>query len=302
MNSQDIKKIVTHSGNFHTDEVFACAVLSIFHSGAIEITRSRKPEAWTSADYVVDVGGVYDAEKGRFDHHQEGGAGARENGIPYSSLGLVWKHFGEQLCGSKEAALMIDEKLVQPVDAADNGKDMFTMNQGGVFPYLLHHVVASFRPTWKEDEMKQLTFDDGFARAMGIARQVLEREIVIARDVIEGRKHVDEIYHKSEDKRILVVPGQYPWEDVLNKYSEPIFVVKPDQVGKLWKVRTVRIHHESFASRKNFPKAWAGKTGEDFARISGVPDALFCHNSGTYIAVAGSKEGALKLAQIALEN
>ena len=41
-----------------------------------------------SADIVIDVGGQYDPDAGRFDHHQRGGAGERENGIPYSSFGL----------------------------------------------------------------------------------------------------------------------------------------------------------------------------------------------------------------------
>jgi len=66
-------------------------------------------------------------------------------------------------------------------------------------------------------------------------------------------------------------------------------------------VRTVRLHHESFKARKDFPKAWAGKNGEEFARVTGVPDAIFCHNSGTYIVVAGSKEGALALAKLAVD-
>jgi len=35
------------------------------------------------------------------------------------------------------------------------------------------------------------------------------------------------------------------------------------------------------------------------AKVTGVPDATFCHN-GRFLAVAKSKEGALKLAEIAL--
>src|SRR3990167_8310800 len=91
-NMETMKKIVvTHSGNFHTDEVFACAVLSLLNDGNIEVIRSRDSEVWATGDYVVDVGGEYNSERGRFDHHQEGGAGVRPNGIPYSSFGLVWK-------------------------------------------------------------------------------------------------------------------------------------------------------------------------------------------------------------------
>ena len=31
-------------------------------------------------------------------------SGGRENGISYASAGLVWKHFGEKISGSKEAS------------------------------------------------------------------------------------------------------------------------------------------------------------------------------------------------------
>ncbi len=295
------KKIVTHSGNFHTDEVFACAVLSILHDGAVEIVRSRDGAVWATGDYVVDVGGVYDAEKGRFDHHQEGGAGVRENGIPYSSLGLVWKEFGEKLSCGKVEASRIDKKMVQPIDAADCGIDSFTLTDRNISPYLTHHIVASFRPTWKEDEQGTRTYDQGFKQALDIAVEVIKREIIIARDYEEGARHAAIAYEKAEDKRIIIVNGSYPWEEVLSKHPEPLFVARPDKSDGQWKVSAVRSNNESFLSRKDFPKAWAGKTGAEFAQISGVPDALFCHNK-LFIVVAGSKDGALKLAQIALAS
>lgn len=302
MNDANTKKlkIVTHSGSFHTDEVFACAILSLLHGGNVEIVRSRDKDVWATGDYVVDVGYVYDPIAKRFDHHQEGGAGARENGIPYSALGLVWKEYGEKLTGDKITADRIDKKLVQPVDAADCGIDTFNLTELGVFPYILHHVVSSFRPTWKEESEGIATFDEGFKRAILVAKDVLLREIIIARDNQEGAQYVEDVYKNTEDKRLIIVEGQQPWEEVLTKYPEPFFVVKPDRSSTRWKVRTVRIHHESFASRKDFPKGWAGKKGEELAHISGVPDAIFCHNSGSFIVTAGSKEGALALAQLAL--
>ncbi|MDO8604807.1 MAG: MYG1 family protein [bacterium] len=301
MNINSKKKIVTHNGNFHTDEVFACAILSILHKGNVEIVRSRDPLVWETGDYVVDVGGIYDAKNGRFDHHQEGGAGGRVNGIPYSSLGLVWREFGVQLCGGSDIAKRIDEKMIQPIDAADCGFDSFILTEKNIFPYLLHHAVASFRPTWKESINKDFLHDEGFMRIFAIAVDVLAREIIIAKDIEEGVRYSETAYQAAEDKRIIVLEGQYPWEEVLNKLPEPIFIVKPDMDSERWNVRTVRLHHESFKARKDFPKAWAGKTGDEFVRVSGVQDAIFCHNTGTYIAVAGSKEGALQLAKLALE-
>ncbi len=294
-NTKKMKKIVTHSGNFHTDEVFACAVLSILHDGAVEIVRSRESSVWATGDYVVDVGGVYDAAKGRFDHHQEGGAGARENGIPYSSLGLVWKEFGEKLAGSTYAARMIDKRLAQPVDAGDNGFETFGV-RGDVAPYILQDVISAFRPGWNEER----TEDEGFLEAVDLAIKIVAREIVRTRTEEEGKRLAEKAYTDAEDKRIIILDGHYPWYEALGSRPEPIYVVKPDRgAGGKWKVEAVRSDVHSFKNRKDMPMAWAGKTGAELAQISGVSDALFCHNK-LFVAVAGSKEGALKLAQLAL--
>ena len=76
-------KIVTHSSDFHTDDLFAVAtiLLALGDTKDFEIIRSRDMSVIETGDYVVDVGGIYDPEKNRFDHHQEGGAGKRDNGI-----------------------------------------------------------------------------------------------------------------------------------------------------------------------------------------------------------------------------
>ena len=87
-------KIVTHSGSFHQDELFAVAALLFIFPDA-EVIRTRDDAVIKSADIAVDVGGIDDPNKERFDHHQEGGAGKRANGIPYASFGLVWKKYGE---------------------------------------------------------------------------------------------------------------------------------------------------------------------------------------------------------------
>ena len=99
-------KIVTHNAKFHTDDVFAVATLLILYPGA-EVIRTRDESIIKMADIVVDVGQVYDAGNNRFDHHQVGGAGKRENGIQYASFGLVWKKFCEILTGGIEEARMI---------------------------------------------------------------------------------------------------------------------------------------------------------------------------------------------------
>src|SRR3989344_2504806 len=98
------KKLITHNGSFHTDDIFAAATLSVLlerKGETYEIIRTRDEEIIKTGDYVFDVGGIYDKEKNRFDHHQVGGAGKSESGIEYSSFGLVWEKFGEEFCNSK---------------------------------------------------------------------------------------------------------------------------------------------------------------------------------------------------------
>jgi uncharacterized UPF0160 family protein len=68
------KKIGTHNGTFHCDEVLACCMLRQLHEYKdAEIIRTRDQAALEECDIVVDVGGVYEPEKHRYDHHQRYG-------------------------------------------------------------------------------------------------------------------------------------------------------------------------------------------------------------------------------------
>ena len=95
--------LVTHSGTFHLDDAFAYAVLRLaFGLGAAGVDhaliRTRDEAVVAGADVAWDVGAVYDPAAGRFDHHQRG-APVREDGLPYSAAGLVWRHHGEAATG-----------------------------------------------------------------------------------------------------------------------------------------------------------------------------------------------------------
>jgi uncharacterized UPF0160 family protein len=51
----------------------------------------------------------------------------------------------------------------------------------------------------------------------------------------------------------------------------------------------------------DFPESWGGKKGEELAKETGICDAIFCHNL-RFIAVAKSKQGAIKLAKKAVSS
>lgn len=64
-------RIGTHSGTFHSDDAMACMMLTRFtkqFKGA-EIVRTRDLSLLSELDLVVDVGGKFDLQGLRFDHH-----------------------------------------------------------------------------------------------------------------------------------------------------------------------------------------------------------------------------------------
>ena len=285
------KVLVTHSVTFHTDDVFATAALSLLLNDNVKVIRSREEKVIATADFVYDVGGVYDPETNRFDHHQVGGAGARENGIPYAAFGLVWKTYGTQICGSEIVAQRIDEHLVQAIDANDNGVNLFTL-ETPVAPYTLADVIFAFRPSYKEKQ----DYDAGFAKAVVLAKTILSREIRKIKDSLEAETFVEAAYQQAEDKRVIVMDQHYPWGDTLGAHPEPLYVVFPK--FDTWRIECVRKEKHSFENRKPLPESWAGKRDLELSQITEVPDAIFCHN-GRFMAVTKSKQSALKLAEMA---
>lgn len=296
MNDKKIK-IVTHSGTFHVDDLFAVAALQLLRGVEnTEVLRSRNPEVWAMGDYVVDVGDVYDPSTHRYDHHQHGGAGARSTEVPYSALGLVWKHHGEELCKSKEIAEWLEREMVISIDLADNGVEVYVPTHADIHPYLIHRMLFVMRPTWKEGDVH----DERFMEMLPIARRIIEREIIMARDTIEATNFVKKAYIDSIDKRLVILDHPYPWQGVLAKTTDALYVVKPKSQGTTWEVECVRNDVHSFLNRKPLPFEWRGHRDGVLAEKTGVLDAIFCHNNG-FIAVAGTREGALALAKLALD-
>lgn len=294
------KKIIiaTHSSVFHTDDVFATATLILWLKKEkeiglekIEIVRTRNQNKIEEADYVVDVGKVYDPENNRFDHHQE--TIKRENNIPYAAFGLVWKHFGIDLCnGNKKVWQKIEEKLAEPIDSHDTG---YLLNEPGR-EYILEDVVETFLPSWKEEK----DFDSNFLEAVNLAKKIISREIKKSHDELEAKEIVREIYRKSKDKRILVLDQNYPLDDLAyTEMPDLLYKIFPVNEESRWYLKAIKAHPGRFDLRKPLPKEWAQKSREEMKEITGVDDVFFVHNN-LFVAVTDSKEGALKLAEIAI--
>ncbi len=282
--------IATHNGNFHADDVFSIAALkNVFPT--FNLVRTRDLEVIGQADIVIDVGGIYDPETGRFDHHQRGGAGERENGIPYSSFGLVWQKYGLEICGgNQDIANSVDSGLVSTIDAIDCGY-VKGVSEG----ISLSQSISMFNPTWQEESH----FDTCFDEAVEFASRILTRFIASASGGISAKAIVAKAIEDAEDPRLIVLEQYTPWKRTVHALStDALYMVYPSNSGD-WRIQTVPVEPGSFEDRKSLPKPWAGLSNKELQEVTQIEDAMFCHN-GLFIAGAASFESTMKMAAMAL--
>lgn len=291
-------QVATHDGSFHADEVFAIAALGLLPE-TLEVLRTRDHDLLAAADLRVDVGFRYDPESGDFDHHQREFGLVRENGIGFASFGLIWREFGARVCaGDQEVADAVEGSLVQAVDANDTGQQISEALIEGVRPMTVNSVIGGFNARWDEDltaEEERERFD----AAVDLAGGILSREINSAASGRRAVNIVRDAIASAEDPKVVVLPDNVPWKQIVVTDSpDTLFVIYPKRQG--FGVEAVPVKLGTFENRRDLPEAWAGLEDADLARVTGVGDALFCH-SKRFLAVARSREGAERLAALALE-
>ncbi|MCQ1781581.1 MYG1 family protein [Neorhizobium galegae] len=298
--------LVTHSGGFHADELLSSVVLTRLFPKA-RIVRSRAPEWITpGADRIIyDVGGAYDAAAQVFDHHQRG-APLRDDGQPYSSFGLVWKHYGRDylaalgLPGAHVETLhaSFDASFVLPVDLMDNGA-LSPSIAGPLAGLTLPSLLETLKPVF--DETDPEAENRGFHAALAIARSFVEARIAQSAAKLRAEALVHQAIVDTGEGRILELPAGMPFRPAIIKAGADhlLFVVHPRD--KDWCLTTIRRADEGFEVRADLPAAWAGLTDRDLEAACGVEGASFCHN-GRFIAAARTREAALAMAELAVRE
>jgi uncharacterized UPF0160 family protein len=305
--------LVTHSGRFHCDEVFGYAILRLA-LGLTEtgrdhsLIRTRDPAVIGAADIVWDVGTVFDAAAGRFDHHQRG-APLRPDGTPYSAAGLIWQVYGERAVAALLApsgaerhasaiAAELDEGVLRRIDELDNG----ISSHGPVMDDLLGlgRLIGDFNPVWDRPEAASPQGgDQAFLEAAALAQGVLRRRVEGLRGRLEADATVLAAHAAGADPRILVLDRGMPWKTAVFSHELPvIYAVSPAASGN-WMVEAMPPEPGSFAQRLSLPEAWAGLEGQALAAVSGVADAVFVHVR-RFVGAARSRAGAIEMARLAL--
>jgi uncharacterized UPF0160 family protein len=307
--------IVTHSGKFHADDAWAAAVLNVLYPGS-EIVRTRDSAIIDTADFAVDVGGIWDPASGRFDHHQKGFDGARLSGVVYASAGLVWRahgarcvailaetHTGQRLSddAAREIAYAIDADIVQYLDMSDTGA---ARNAPG--SYGLSAVISGFNPNWLDEqrigygEPTEAYRLGQFRRAMALLTDIMVNAVKYRVGATLAVEQVRQSEVLEDGKVLFLKNSALPWTSVVRKEMPKILFVISHNLGEQrYMLHTVPVSPESFDARADLPAAWAGLRDAELAAVTGVPDAGFCHN-GRFIAAVKSYEGARVMARQAL--
>lgn len=287
-NLNSLTTAITHGSVFHSDDVFATALLMMLIPGVV-VKRINDKAAAAELDKNEDTI-VYDIGEGEYDHHQkdntrrpiEDGYWFDKEGrmqlIPYCSFGLLWRDFGHNLCQSDKAWKKVDQTLVLPIDKADNGVDRNTLSGA----------ISQFNPVWNADNSDEGRFE-AFMTAVRLAMPILKAYIDSANADVAAEDMVLE--SNVVDGKILVLDKYVPWQDVvIEQMPEVLYVVFPSARGG-YNVQTVPDAPGSFNGRKLFPTKWLGN-----------PDAslgmTFCH-PGNFLLATETLEQAVNCARIA---
>lgn len=288
---------MTHGGVFHADEVMATVILDRVVEGGVNVLRTFKvPEDLPEDVIVYDIGG------GKFDHHQKGGNGTRENGVPYSSCGLIWKEYGMQVVektgtGNPELVWnLIDRDLVQGIDALDNG--VMPKADYPAQAMTINTIISQCNLNWDEEVDPSLAFE----KAWVIADMVFENMLANAVSKAKAQSLVDEGIENSQNG-IMNLERFVPWQEYIfssenPKAKEILFVVFPSNRGG-FNCQCVPDSLGGFGQRNPLPEAWRGLSGDQLREASGVENAIFCHQAG-FMCSAETREDAIKMAEIAM--
>jgi uncharacterized UPF0160 family protein len=318
-----MKKIITHNGDFHADDVFAIATTQIYleKKGFVlgqdfEIVRTDRDQdfSWVSDnDIIMDVGFIYDPEKNKFDHHQSTFEKKHEiQNIPYASFGLLWDKFGMEICENNKTTFSeIERKLVLQIDGVDNGVATSQGKFENIPPFTWDLLMRSFYPNIDDEEILEKNelnkkFDIGFLKIKDFAKEFLlgliQRETGLSKkkieleNILEDEKNIWITDTRNyQNIKVLIINEKWSWKYayLLPENHDFHFVIYPD-IKNDWRIHGLRKSFNDMTPRIWPPENWLGKKGEELENISGIFGFTFCHKGG-FLMSAKNKETAIEI-------
>lgn len=306
------KTVVTHNGLFHADEGFGVAFLNLLLGSEMRVVRTRNPQEIEDAYVALDVGGVYDNDGLRYDHHQREFTEVHEGtSVKLAACGLIWRHFGSIVITKLHPELdveqvqtlwqSVDETICRPVDMQDNGQCTFKTDGAEAQALTITMMVSSFN----QQDIYSPAQDEAFMRIVEILKEYILNFLRAGANKLQLLKEAEETVKAQLGSRVLVLDKFLPYrETVLKANAEEggqFDLVTYPAKGQ-WNIQTIPLDDtpENFYSQRvSLPKRLWGLTGPDASKESlGGCDLVFCHKTGFLAAVkADTAESARKAAE-----
>lgn len=314
------KTIAVHDTTFHSDETFAVFLLhnTAEFEGA-EVIRTRNQSIIDTCDVVCDVGGEYDHERRRYDHHQPSfNFKFPESEIPCAAAGTVYYHYGKEVIANilkknnRDAGEYLDYiykrmyfGFVQEIDAIDNGVSQYPPEAKA--EYTLHTDISSriarLNPHWR-------CKDDPFPRFLKAIDMIGSEFVQCLLNLIDSdipaiditKKGFESRFEVDESGQIIVLSEYCPFSHTLKDLEESteckpiLYVIGERNSDHSWQIKALGTGN-GFELRKPLP--YRGLRDEELSQACGIPGGVFVHKSG-FLGIFKQKEHAIQFAKLAL--
>jgi len=256
-----------------------------------------------------------------------------------SSSGLIYKHFGTEILVNAVDHLFGEGKVLNPeyrveltlddsrllftrmytdffeyLDAVDNGISVLPPEVKPRYKNMTNHLVGRIGRLNNVDfRLEQPTKDEQFRRAIEMAKKdFLEDVEYLYIDMFLGvpvvEKAIQKRFEVHPSGKIILLEKNCTWKSAVSKMEtkygiegELLFVVFLDSSSGTYRVQSIGSNPfgQGFETRRFLKEVFRGIREEALQVVSGVPDAIFVHNTG-FIGGAHSVQGAIKLAELSL--
>lgn len=294
-------KVITHSQQFHIDELMAIALLDtyVFKDTKYELIRTRDEKILEAGrkdpnSFLIDVGGQYEAEMLNFDHHQNDSNLCWKDGTPYSSCGIVWKWLRDtkklHQHMNEETMDIIEKDLIRRVDLHDNGIEKMSE--------LIFLIMYNRKP---DDPRAQ---DAQFKRALRAAKDYFINFYTYVRGNMKAEKEIVKAIKNSESYVDIVVCDSNIKDASkrIAQLTDKKMVIYPHSNGT-WAIKTIPSDpRNDFTQKCPAPKEWLGLKEAELEKVSNIKGLYFCHKGGFLTFFKGDLEEAIKVARFIILN
>ena len=261
------------------DDVISTIFLSKIRKNIVLIRIPTIDEKLNIANKIVyDIGG------GEFDHHQKNRNGQRENGIYYSSIGLLWKKFGKEYLKKLKFKNIdktfeyMDKELIQYIDAIDNMQLEHLENK------TLPDFIKLCNPEWNE----KITENEAFINALKLADEFWRIYIKHAIAEVEAIEIILESINKCKECYLIF--------DVEMPYRKAIKYINNNKVKYIiFKSRREGYDIRTLVDSCKFKDVISQEPNINIAKkITGIDDLIYADVNGK-LCCTKTLESAIKI-------